>query len=1533
MKTIYLNLKRIGLIQKLVVLTIFSFFYVSQYAHSIVCSDTLNSSQNSGSNVEIKSVGRPEVFPLTRFDAQRRVIEETNPQFNVIRDIIKKSIENAMAIDGKNSLDSSDYGVGLIGDMNVRERLRELKALVEGLNDSTGGVLDGIGRYDKKSPQFDKDNFDNIVQILKIVTHVNYRKNLLTEIFLHPRESLENILVSEIKKLRHNFSNLEAVILIQKYLDNYNQNYNDEGMPKLLKKYDGLPEDTLIISHPFVYPDNPFVVKPKLSYFGSNAFLRVKVNFLQKNGESVEVWTNVTINGEVLLHNVKTGESKLARSTAKAVYLALPGGGTITDNLASEVVSHLAKYGIDAISIALPLHGGGPCLNPSCMNLEDLISFIVAFLKKYLPDVPIIIGGHSLGGKIVEAIRRESFKKDSFFNPELGRVLGLFAKSSLFFPHIKPLELKYKALAKTFKHIRTELKDQFTPAEQTFLKRLLLEDKVGPLSGFYSIGIILKQNQTELRDEEKSTNGLPTFFMTADRDALVHLGFNDKEVLQRILKIVTGEDHSVLSYNEYYESLPNSTYIPLHNLPFRNKTFVNKDGKEFSYTPVGHLLGNYFITENALEKLKEESPAVRGFLNNPYSSPMGKDATYRNLHSEPVHYYFLRQFISQLLKQNLEVERNTRGNGKEEEALLEILQLFFMDFSFRRWVLSRKMNTLERTSDYKTDKRELELSFSKQIKRSKENSEDKKQGSEKPDFTSNVVDNEQELELNVSRQNKGGKKNSKNKKQEPKSPDSTPTMGDNLISNLQSFSFREKFQKLLEVMGGNFESLESIKNLQGQVDNMLEFLSKNEEHVLVELLKLYSEIVKTQESVVEFKQDELKKLEESSWHSEKELHIRSRRLSLNGQRVKNLLRAKVLHARTDVLLAKNRHKENIAENIFIQKKIKYLEDLKSEHLKDTISHVQLEIKTFELFPIKEGDIDARSANEKRILGRNQEKARLESFESRREYPEDLFVVTLNDGAGILSISHYFDVLNLLKELQKSLRRLSRIDPMRNDERGTVGTDVELDHIKDIIEKMREAFGKVKLYSTPPSERGSERLKFTNFLERGYIVGDVNEFIRWVNAKVIEYYKNYDRDGYKVGLDVVGSSTSLQQHLKSRLPSFFQSNSFSFLRDNDLQRVVDLIMEYLANFNRLEETHIPTIKELFKKLKSYESRGNDTGHILYAVGETVADTKKNKKDFILERHRQIVQNVISRFDLSEELKDLKSKLEEALVIIELDNKGESILTPYEEWEKRINNYIFRLKEAIEEVYEDENFGKYSDELRPLIESHFQATDTFYETAITMREGIEVESSREDLSMEIINAEVQPKLDAYEKSYRENIIEPRVIFIREFIRAIRNGTVINSSERYAEDQKRYTEYREAAIALYGENSQYERFIKRSQEINEIERRIGEIKEEEFLLLQEYQKLVYDDFDEKSPYIKLSQKSFLELIEDVLNRMSPKTVQDGTDETSNQKALENIIRDWKGSHGVVPFLPVLLPDDLSIINYPTEKEIQLMNQWISE
>ena len=1489
---IYLNLKRIGLIQKLVVLTLFSFFYVSQYAYSIVCSDALNSPQNSGSNTEIKNVRRPEMSPLTRFDAQTRVIEEKNPQFNAIRDTIKEIIKNTMVISEKSSLNSSGsiYGIGLIGDVNVRRRLRELKTLVEFLNDSTeGGVLDKVGGYDRKSPQFNKDNFDNIVQILKIVTHVDYRENLLTEMFLHPKESLENILVGEIKKLRHNFSNLEALILIQKYLDNYTQNYSSEGIPRLLKKYKVLPEDTLINSYQFLRPDNPFAVKHKISDAGSTVLVRAKVNFLQKNGESAEVWTNVAINREVLLHNLKTGESKLARSTAKVVYFTLPGGGTITDNLPVETVSHLAKYNIDVISIVHFLHGGGPCVGPACMNLEDFISFIVAFVKKYLPgNVRIIFGGHSFGGAIVEAIRRESFKKDSFFNPELGRVLGLFVQSSLFLPHIEPPALKHESLTKVDEHNRTYNGNQVAPAEKIFLRILFMNRGISLLGSVYSMRIILQIIQKELRNEEKSTKGLPTLFMVGDKDELVHLGFNDGEVLRRILKIVTGEDHdTVKGYDEHYRGLPNSTFVLLRELPFRGEIFANGNGEELPYAPVGHLLANYFVTKNALEKLKED-PTVRDFLNKSHRSPM--EGLF-----EPVNHYFLRQFASQMLGQDLKIERDTRKTMSKEEPLLEILQLFSMDFSFRRWVSSRTINILERTSKYKTDKRELQLDVAKQNKGGEKNSRNKKQGSDKKQGTENPV---------------------------------LTTMGDKLISNLQFFSFREKVQRLLkdglqEVMDNNFDNVELIKNLRGQINNMLEFLSKNEGDVLVELLRLYSELVKTQENSLESQHVELKEWLEVPGYPEKVQHIRKTEERLNRQNVRRVLRAKILHARTDVLLAKNRHKENIAGSIFIQKKIKYLQDLKSEYLEKAISLVEMEIKNLELL-FNEGDISVDSSN-KKISEKNQEKERLEGFKKRGEYPEDLLTLIPEDGDGILSISHYFDVLNLLKELQRNLQ-------MRSDKRGTVGTVAELEHI---IERMRKAFGEIKSYKHPTIYKKNGEVKFTNLLEKGYIIDRVNEFIRSVNVEVVEYYKNYDSGGYKAGVGVVESSTNLKQHLKSKLQNFFQSNSF--LGDNDFQIMVDLIMEYLTNLNRLEETHIPTMKELFKKLKSYESRGNDMGHTLYAVGETVADTKKNKKDFILERHRQIVQNVISRSDLSKELEGLESKLSEALVI-ERDNEGKSSLT-YRQWEERINNYMSRLKEAVEGVYEDNNFGKYSDELRSLVESHVKAINEFYEASIIRREEIEVESSHKDLSMAIINGRLKPKIDAYNERYTEDIEKPRAIFVREFIRAIRDGTAINNGEEYRQDQKRYGEYQEAAVALYGENSQYERFIKRSQEINEIERRIGEIKEEEFLLLQKYQNLVYNDFNEISPYTQLSQRSFIELIEDVLKSMSSETVQGGADSdnyggTSNRKALENLIDDWKSVYnGVASFLPVSLPKDLSTINYPTEEEIQLMNQWILE
>ena len=254
------------------------------------------------------------------------------------------------------------------------------------------------------------------------------------------------------------------------------------------------------------------------------------------------------------------------------------GANSTNEAVATEPLNRFSDFKVHVISISYPWHGKGPRPHPLDIDLDDIISTIAAFLKKFVhPDVPIVMAGHSFGGLTTEAIRNRGSKVNEFYHPdvdplpgfleflgleppEISKVPGvpkvpkiraLIGLSPVYNPYydLESVQRSYNIFFGSLGAVTEQLIERFNqqknenknvPPEMFILDNLILLLKIAFWPNLFERIIDFQLEQKPFSSDDKPSDNIPTLNMTGRYDSLIALGFDQFTIRMNIFKEITG---------------------------------------------------------------------------------------------------------------------------------------------------------------------------------------------------------------------------------------------------------------------------------------------------------------------------------------------------------------------------------------------------------------------------------------------------------------------------------------------------------------------------------------------------------------------------------------------------------------------------------------------------------------------------------------------------------------------------------------------------------------------------------------------------------------------------------------------------------------------------------------------------------------------------------------------------------------------------------------------------------------------------------
>ncbi|MCB0378826.1 MAG: hypothetical protein KDD33_10060 [Bdellovibrionales bacterium] len=142
----------------------------------------------------------------------------------------------------------------------------------------------------------------------------------------------------------------------------------------------------------------------------SGNFVSFRLN-QEWNGKDMS--TNVGLPIDAVVKKTMEKSPYLVNKDAKAVFMFMHGGGTKTTghHVAAAFSNFMAQYGIIVLSIDAPYHAYGPRV--ADLHPTDYYRYLKDFRDTFIPkNVPVFLGGHSMGGLHADNVMRLSDKPE-----------------------------------------------------------------------------------------------------------------------------------------------------------------------------------------------------------------------------------------------------------------------------------------------------------------------------------------------------------------------------------------------------------------------------------------------------------------------------------------------------------------------------------------------------------------------------------------------------------------------------------------------------------------------------------------------------------------------------------------------------------------------------------------------------------------------------------------------------------------------------------------------------------------------------------------------------------------------------------------------------------------------------------------------------------------------------------------------------------------------------------------------------------------
>lgn len=357
--------------------------------------------------------------------------------------------------------------------------------------------------------------------------------------------------------------------------------------------------------------------------------------------------TNVTVSKNGLIGNLNPQhQSKwLIGPDVQAAILYLHGGGTKSTG------GHVAESIINHVNkqdiavLSPDLAWHGEGPRIFVGTLDDEIISLLSLIKKYIhPGVPTFIYGHSWGGSFAHRAMQMSGENPQLFS---SNIKGFIITS----PAVdvapgKTPQQKNQASISRWEQAQKQKKDKIAPGEIDLLESMVENGKTSPVGGFYATVTIAQLN--DHIPEHKGSKYLPTLMIVGQGDPLVYVGFEDL-------------------FHNYYDTL---TKVQTHYLSKLPPLIPN--GKDTSI--VGHLLGDYVEDTNT---------------------------------KVPVNISLMFKFMNKLGV--IEVtNKKTIKPQNINTVILDMLQLYANDLSFREWVNTVQIIKKNKTASFSETRKTLE---------------------------------------------------------------------------------------------------------------------------------------------------------------------------------------------------------------------------------------------------------------------------------------------------------------------------------------------------------------------------------------------------------------------------------------------------------------------------------------------------------------------------------------------------------------------------------------------------------------------------------------------------------------------------------------------------------------------------------------------------------------------------------------------------------------------------------------------------------
>jgi|GEM_PF-5352389 len=349
---------------------------------------------------------------------------------------------------------------------------------------------------------------------------------------------------------------------------------------------------TAVLDYSLVTPDKGAV---KSSKNGSFISLRWNEEWYGRN-----MSTNMGVYAPTLVKaSVEKEHSYIVSSDAKAVVMALHGGGTATTghHVFIGLTNFLGPKGFAVVSLDAPKHGYGP---QEDLSPREYLKYLIDLRYKLAPkETPVIIGGHSQGGMVADILMRLS--------TELG-VGEAFAGAFSLSPPVDEApgqDLKAKEAAEKKVMEDPEVLAKILESEVDLNVQLFLDGKVAPTAGISSSLFSSEVDWT--MPEHKGADWIKTLYLMGSYDGL-YLG--REEIFDKYVTALENTDVYLMEsgINRKGKLIQIGHMIFDHNMP-------GSETLPESFTRVGDFIGE-LIGEDLSKLPKNYTLGEHGLLTN-----------------------------------------------------------------------------------------------------------------------------------------------------------------------------------------------------------------------------------------------------------------------------------------------------------------------------------------------------------------------------------------------------------------------------------------------------------------------------------------------------------------------------------------------------------------------------------------------------------------------------------------------------------------------------------------------------------------------------------------------------------------------------------------------------------------------------------------------------------------------------------------------------------------------------------------------------